>query len=445
MAEEASKKEPETRPEIHETTPAQGKSRFWNSASVWRYVKIALSPILAAIAGIVFAEPIKQWWVGPESYRVYVIGNFSNSQDGSGQVRDGFREREGALTIDKVKIEIEARDDHNDPQYAQKLSAELAAADDTLMVVGHMSSTQTRAALPNYLQQAEPPIPVILTTETNPQLLLSEGPEQRDHFGQLLPVFRLSPTDDKQAEAAALFAIQERKAKACWVVEDTSNPVYSKYLAIEFIREVQERGSSVVLWSTNNAVPSVETFKALKTDCVFFSGGWSNSLILIHQVRAMSRSANLPMPTVILTDASVEKSLVTQGGPDVQGVYLVYPLRADESGGGDQGNRLYGRDARAVVESLIEEANRNFKELRGRRGPLSYRVRSLLGMHRISDARQVLIQLMTSKMAGDKRDFMLPGGRKTRFGPGMKNEMARFHVWTIQGDGFRDAWSPPVK
>ncbi len=59
--------------------------------------------------------------------------------------------------------------------------------------VGHVLSSTTKAALPIYMK-TDPQIPVILTTETNPQILPA-----RDDPDQEFPVFRLSPTDDDQA------------------------------------------------------------------------------------------------------------------------------------------------------------------------------------------------------------------------------------------------------
>src|SRR5579885_1338974 len=111
------------------------------------------------------------------------------------QIKAGFLNGgNGGLTLNGAAIQFEALNDLGEPSNAQRIAADLAARDNTLLVVGHISSTQTKQALPAYLQKARPPIPVILTTETNPHLL---PPKISDEI--YYPVFRLSPTDDAQA------------------------------------------------------------------------------------------------------------------------------------------------------------------------------------------------------------------------------------------------------
>ncbi|HET6376324.1 MAG TPA: hypothetical protein VFF88_09765, partial [Methylocella sp.] len=70
------------------------------------------------------------------------------------------------------------------------------------------------------------------------------------------PVFRLAPTDDRQAERAAEFLIKNR-AQAIWVIEDVSeNNLYSHYLVQELVRQIHAKGlhqeqSSQVASSSN--------------------------------------------------------------------------------------------------------------------------------------------------------------------------------------------------
>jgi hypothetical protein len=184
--------------------------------------------ITAFLSSTVIASLIERY-VRPDYYTVYFVGDFDN--DDVRKIWDGFEKERGELEIDKIKVEIKKK--HAKEADADSISKQLAEEHDTLMVIGHLYSTPTKAALPNYLK-ADPPIPVILALESNPDLL---PPTTSDH---LQPVFRLSPTDEGQAAKAAEFAVKHG-AKAIWVVEDESNPIYSHYLAEEFIKQAMRR------------------------------------------------------------------------------------------------------------------------------------------------------------------------------------------------------------
>jgi branched-chain amino acid transport system substrate-binding protein len=343
------------------------------------------------------------------------------------EISEGFR-KSGTqkLEIDGVEIEIKEIDDRGDPREAEGISLRLAKASDTLLVVGHIASTVTKQALPNYMR-AIPPIPVILTTETNPDLL----PTETSRRGGIDPIFRLSPTDDAQAKAAAMHAIS-KGGKVFWVVEDTSNSVYSKYLALEFIRTVQQQGKAVVLWSTNSTPPSVETFKALEINCVFFTGRSSDALILIRQIKAFSKGRQMPM--IILSDASVDRSLVEQGKGDVEGVYLTHPLKASEYKG--ERYRSYGKDAYAIVEKLVKDANDEFAPKMRERRLVVYWVRQLLNMHRVHDARLVIGSVM-SEAVTKRTTFDGTVGQYIFKDDGTRDN-ADFRVWQVKDGEFKD-------
>src|SRR5262249_10059576 len=141
--------------------------------------------------------------------------------------------------VNDVDVQLEQVDDLGEPTNAQRISEALAVTNDTLMVVGHVASTQTRAAIPAYLLKANPPVPLIMTTETNPNLLPPRASPQTYY-----PVFRLSPTDDDQAKKAVEFAMS-KGAKTFWVIEDPTNPVYANFLARKFVENVHERSGKV--------------------------------------------------------------------------------------------------------------------------------------------------------------------------------------------------------
>jgi hypothetical protein len=161
-------------------------------------VKWVITTVVGATVAVVIGARVTRIFAGPESYKVYVTGKLGAKDELKKlfeAVPDGLVSN---LSIDTKPIKIEKLDDKGAPHYAEQIAREIAGRDDTLLVVGHALSTQTKTALPYYVggapQGAKPPIPVILTTETNPELLPHGVSE-----GLCPPVMRLSPTDDEQA------------------------------------------------------------------------------------------------------------------------------------------------------------------------------------------------------------------------------------------------------
>jgi hypothetical protein len=340
---------------------------------------------------------IIDWIIGPKAYKVCVVGNFQDR--GAANAIWAAISKGGPLgKIDGVPVELEKANDGGDPLSAQRISADFAARSDSLLVVGHFASTQTKAALPAYLRTANPPIPVILTTETNPNL---SSPKPRETTYD--PMCRLSPTDDDQAKKAADFAIGQH-ARGFWVVEDVSNPVYSDFLARKFSEHVLENGSQVLLWTNNLSFPPVQTISTLNVDWVFFASSWQDALILLRQLRAMPGGEQV---NVVLSDASVDQRLIDQGGVAVRDVYLTHPMLA-EAYKGPSGYGAYGSDASQIVQQLLDGANDQFGQLAIANGGFGYWYRHLLGLRRATDARNVVTALMKDAVLQEHK-FNLDG------------------------------------
>lgn len=388
-------------------------------------IKWFIFPLVAMLLGAMFIGRIVNAVMGPKTYSVYVVGNYGDP--GSKQVIQGFMNEGNFNSIDGVPVVAKQIDDRGDPDNARRVASNLASQPDTLMVVGHILSTETKAALPAYLS-AGPPVPVILTTETNPDLF----PPKTDGDA-FYPVYRLSPDDDMQAGEAAKFAI-DHGARSFWVVEDSSNPVYSGYLARKFISDVhQEARAKVLLWSTNLDIPPPEAIKALKVDWVFFAGFWENALILIRQLKAI-----LPTYHVLLSDYCMDQALINQGGSDVNGVYLTFQLAPGSYDAKGSGYAVYGIDAHKLVSQLLREVDdqKTFSRLATQADKHGYWLRKFLGIRRVKDARNVLDLRMKEDAASVKHVFDLGEG-SVHFGydDGIITT-ASFHVWQITNGRF---------
>jgi ABC-type branched-subunit amino acid transport system substrate-binding protein len=412
-------------PNINVMVAVKSLSRFLAKWMVTTVVGTTLAVVIGARVTRIFA--------GPENYKIYVIGKLGAKDD----LKNLFAAiKEGQvpnLTIDTKPIKIEKRDDKGDPHSAEQIAREIAGLDDTLLVLGHVLSTQTKTALP-YYQGAKPPIPVILTTETNPELL-----PQQVSAKLCPPAIALSPNDDKQVETASRFAVS--RANNFWVVAGTKNHIYSQYLASQFISQVNSSNKRVILSSTNEGTPSIDALKALKIEAVFFAGGWVDALTLIRQVRAFTLAGAFPSvdgPMVILSDGAVDKSLLQQGGKDVDGVFLTHPLTATEYNDETKGYTQYGKNAYILAQTLIGEADKEFSKTRREQAWLSYWVKQMLNIHRVSDARAVLNNVIQGYVTHRDGPNSLTECKYQRNETAEESDSG-FHVWQIQNGQFADA------
>ncbi|MDQ6702020.1 MAG: ABC transporter substrate-binding protein [Pseudomonadota bacterium] len=401
------------------------------------------SIFIAVLVTTYVQNPFGRLLEGPKNYKVYFVGNFKDKNEDPSQIKKAFdaeARRGRGIQIGGVDVAIEPVE--SSEINAASVSSDLAKRNDALMVIGHFTSTATQSALPNYLH-ADPPIPVILVTETNPQLL------PWDYKEMYYPVFRLSPTDDEQAKRAAKF-IHDRNAKAIWVVEDVvTNTAYSNYLAQAFVKEVHQlkasklKTSKVLLWTTNLEHPPADAVKALKIDWVFFAGHWSNCLILIRQANEIWKDNPLVKPNIMLSNSCASKELLQdawEGGDDMKQVYLTHPMRATDFNT-TEGFGLYGKLAYQLLEQLIQASNEKLQELHNAKekgrpwyNRLWYSLREKESVHRIAAARRALYDVMEQAVRS-KAPFDLDEDHKYTFDIDGTGKNISFQVWQVQKVG----------
>ena len=368
-----------------------------------RYLKLGIGTLIVGILSYMLISPSMKRFKGPDQYCIYIVSNYDDKT--SVIIRDAFEEKikKMNLEIDGVKIKVERRNDQGDLSKAKACALGIAKKNDVLMVVGHFYSDTTKEALPIYLD-ADPQIPVILTTETNPQLLPPLSKEYQ-------PIYCLSPDDNNQADVAAKLATREEEDVNFWVVQDDQVRVYSNFLANKFIEKVQGiTNKKVLLLSSSNLTPSVETLRALDIDCVFFAGLWHSALILIDQINEIYEN-DPNKPKIILTDACVDPRLIPRGKDAVEGVYLIHQLKANVYRQEGRGWGYYGDEAAATIRKIIDEANSTFKKSS---------IRKWLDIHRVSDARKSIKEAMEN-IHGEKRRVD-----------------TSFNIWKIKKDGKED-------
>ena len=107
--------------------------------------KFVLIPILSAFIGIIIVSRITDWWIGADSYYIYLVGDHRNNP-AIAEIFEGFRDKpcdSGDILIldegiNNVPIKAKCVDDQDDPIKARQISDNLAARKDTLMVIGHV-------------------------------------------------------------------------------------------------------------------------------------------------------------------------------------------------------------------------------------------------------------------------------------------------------------------
>jgi hypothetical protein len=185
-------------------------------------------------------------------------------------------------------------------------------------------------------------------------------------------------------------------------------------------------------------MPGVSVFNALKIDWVFFAGGSDHALVLIRQIQKIFGGAK---PGILLTDASADPALIEQGGDDVEGVYLTFPMSAREYV--KDAFRPYGAMARDVVDYLITSTTTSDSNL-----GFSYSFRQLLAIRRVSDAR-TLLDLQIDDAQTTQARFIttndLTNDVTLQFGVGGRDDdgtrvdrNAKFSVWQICNGEFTD-------
>jgi branched-chain amino acid transport system substrate-binding protein len=398
--------------------------------------KFVALPLISTLVSAMIVGRIANTLIGDNTYHVYVVGDRTDKsvRDMMDAANDGtFNVQFGTTTV-----KTEVLNDSGDPQQAELIAQQLVAKPDTLMVIGHVFSSSTKRALPVYMRAA-PPIPVILTTETNPTLLQGV---------QVPPVFRLFPTDEDQAKTAAEF-LDSQHAKSVWVIADVSNPTYSDYLTKQFLSEAYRHPSlKIVLWSNSLNLPPYAVDK-LGIDWVFYAGEWQSALVLVRQLRAMQAMPGAHLPNVLVSDASADKQLLDHGKTDVEGIYLLHPMTANSFT--DHEYRAVGKEAHDLTARILEDVHDQFDDLASAAAPVGYRLRQLLGLRRVSDARRAVAEYMVTAI-NKRKLFSLPdGGGDLTMGTDEEHPVFRvnasFHIWKIADGKFKelDEWDEKAR
>jgi len=249
--------------------------------------------------------------------------------------------------IDGRQVELLVEDDVCKPEVATNTATKLVS-DGVHVVLGHICSGATKAALPIYKNAG---VIVMSPSATNPALTQS---------GDYPNFFRTIASDDAQARAEVDFALDTLGAKKIAVIHDKGD--YGKGLA-EFAKKfIEESGGKgeVVLFEgvTPGAVDYsaiVQKIKRTGADAVIFGGYHPEASKIITQMRKKR------MKTHFVSDDGVkDDTFIKVAGKYAEGVYATGPNDNSKNplakAANEQHKKEFGKDPGAFYENAYAAA-----------------------------------------------------------------------------------------
>ena len=213
--------------------------------------------------------------------------------------------------INGRQVELLVEDDVCKPEVATNTATKLVSQG-VHVVVGHICSGATKAALPIYKDSN---IIVISPSATNPALTQS---------GDYPNFYRTIASDDAQARTEVDFAIGVIGAKKIAIVHDKGD--YGKGLA-EFAKSFAEQSGKVEVVLYEGVTPGavdysavVQKIKRSEADAVIFGGYHPEASKIVTQMRKKK------MDTIFISDDGVkDDTFIKVAGEYAEGVYATGP------------------------------------------------------------------------------------------------------------------------
>jgi branched-chain amino acid transport system substrate-binding protein len=213
--------------------------------------------------------------------------------------------------IHGVPVELLIEDDVCKPEIATNTATKLVSAGANV-VIGHICSSATKAALPIY---DEADLIVMSPSATDSDLTKS---------GKYPTFYRTIAPNDAQANSIVNFTVNELKAKKIAIIHDKGD--YGKGLA-EDARKIIEEGAlaRIVLFEgvTPGAVDYsavVQKIKRTRADAVIFGGYHPEASKIVTQMRKKR------MKTLFISDDGVkDDTFIKVAGKYAEGVYATGP------------------------------------------------------------------------------------------------------------------------
>ncbi len=206
------------------------------------------------------------------------------------------------------RLALYALDDQHSPTQAVSVAKKFIADPDVMAVVGHLNSSCTMPASAIYHQAR---VLQISPVSSNPQI-------SRQGFDTF---YRTCATDDLQGPAAALFIVNELKAKRIFVLDDMTT--YGRGLSNELIKKLEALGAEVlghegITQGDKDFVPILTKIKSLTPDLIYFAGMFPEGALLIKQRKQVGLNS-----LFMGSDGQFDPVLINLATPQAaEGIYL---------------------------------------------------------------------------------------------------------------------------
>lgn len=216
--------------------------------------------------------------------------------------------------INGKKVEISLEDELCDPKEAATVATKVANDPGVAIVVGHLCSSATLAALPVY---REAKLPAISPSSTNVSI------------GKMSPYyFRNVYKDDFQGLFLARYVSQVREFKKIVIFYEVND--YSMGLMLAFMKEAQKLGVKILGTEayTSDATdfkPQLTKFKMMKPDAIFIPGYAPQGTLIVSQ------AVGLGMKTSFFGADGLDDELMAKN-PDAEGLFVTTPFLPDKAG-----------------------------------------------------------------------------------------------------------------
>ncbi|UCF31801.1 MAG: ABC transporter substrate-binding protein [bacterium] len=235
--------------------------------------------------------------------------------------------------IDGKNVEIVLGDELCDPKEAANVATKFAADSGVSIVVGHLCSSATLAALPIY---KEAKLPAISPASTNPTI------------GKSSPYyFRNVYMDDFQGSFLARYIKEVKgwqKVAIFYETNDYSIGLMKAFKAEALKLRVRILGEEAYTNETTDFTPQLTKFRAMKPDALFIPGYAPQATLIVSQ------AAKLGMKVGYFGADGLDDAMMLEN-PDADGLFVTTPFLADNPDASEEAkafvksyNEKYGKD-----------------------------------------------------------------------------------------------------
>jgi branched-chain amino acid transport system substrate-binding protein len=265
--------------------------------------------VLGLVTGVAWADTIKIPVASPFTGQ---LASFGEGVKNGAALMASEINAAGGINGNKVQIVLE--DELCDPKEAATVATKLANDPEVTIVVGHLCSSATLAALPIY---REAKLPAISPASTNVDI------------GKLSPYyFRNVYRDDFQGAFLARYVQEVKKYKRVVVFYEVND--YSMGLMGAFLKEALTRGITVLgteayTSDTTDFKPQLTKFKMMKPDAIFIPGYAPQGTLIASQ------AASLGLKVGLFGADGLDDDLMVKN-PDAEGLFVTTPFLPDQAG-----------------------------------------------------------------------------------------------------------------